>query len=118
MDLRTWSYAAHLAVLEHDSGQGMAVLPLPADDLAVSAEARALGDTLHQADWLAMVRHLAGIGWDVLLDDDGAVLLVGVDAEGRDVVGLGARECGTVDLDDLAAADAVLREVVSLAVLA
>ncbi|MPV50274.1 hypothetical protein GCG21_09715 [Pseudactinotalea sp. HY160] len=99
----TVAYASHTAHLDHLTGQGLLVLPDPADDVR---DPLAPGSSLHAADWNAAVRALAADGWELLEGWDGVPLREGVTIDGRDVLGLSHAEpvSSADDVETLAAA--------------
>ncbi len=50
------------------------------------------GQSLHHADWDAVVRHLDGLGWEPSEDEHGDLCHAGYTSDGREVIGLYGRE--------------------------
>ena len=80
--MMTIETACHRADLDPLTGCGYLTRPLPEDDL--------MG--LHGADWNAMIRLLAGHGWEPTEDEHGDVCPVGYSEDGREVIGLYGRD--------------------------
>ncbi len=81
-------HAAHVAHYKPMTGQGLLVLPRPEGDVPCPV---GVADTLHGADWNAMVRHLATLGIEPQEDDEcpyGTPQRVGVTLDGRTVLAL------------------------------
>lgn len=101
MTIETIRTAAHTAFLEPFVGVGALVLPNAAQDAWVAAwdglEAGAVV-SLHDADLAAMLRELARLGYvpSDPGDDWGTFVHMGLDVEGRQVVGL----CGSRPIID------------------
>jgi len=81
--MQTITFAAHVAYVDPMTGEGLLVRPKPADDLSLSDMV-----SLHAADWDAAMHHLRGLGWGPTADDDGSLMLAGITADGREVIGL------------------------------
>ena len=78
----TVRYACHTAYLDPFTGEGLLVLPLPADDMHVS------GPSLHASDWEAVIDNLTANGWQPSESETGEWVFDGDTAEGRDAIGL------------------------------
>jgi|SRR5664280_377740 len=79
----TVRYACHTAYLDPFTGEGVLVLPLPADDMHVT------GPSLHASDWDAVIDDLTANGWQPSESETGEWIFDGVTADdGRDVIGL------------------------------
>jgi len=85
--MNTITFASHVAYIDPWTGEGLLVRPIPSDDLSLGGMV-----SLHAADWDAAIAHLRGLGWEPTADDDGSPMLVGVTADGRDVIALYGRE--------------------------
>jgi hypothetical protein len=84
MTIQTVRYACHTAYLEPFTGEGLLVLPLPADDMRVTGP-----PSLHASDWEAVIDDLTANGWQPSENEWGGWIFDGVTAdEGRDVIGL------------------------------
>lgn len=81
------TFAAHVAIFDPMTGQGLLVLPEPEHDLADPFTG---SGSLHSADWNALVSHLATFGIEPQEDDEqpGAVQFVGLTRDGREVLAL------------------------------
>lgn len=95
MNALTVRTALHLAVLDPMTGEGLAVLPSPEDDIYLPHRVYlpGLGEvesqaSLYGADWSHFLRQLAALGWEPLEDDDGLWCYAGETPDGRMVVGL------------------------------
>ncbi|MGC3952851.1 MAG: hypothetical protein QM804_01105 [Propionicimonas sp.] len=123
--MQTITYAASVAYLDMMTGTGLLALPRATDDLSgvllddpnapIHGAISWNSWTLHAADFDAVVRHLDGIGWELAEGDwPGSWMEVGRDAQGRDLIGLWARESiiGNPSLEELEDAH---RELVALA---
>jgi hypothetical protein len=86
--VRTFTYASHAAYLDPLHGTGLLVRPLPREDVADPLG----GQSLHHADWDAVVRHLDGLGWEPSEDEHGDLCHAGYTSDGREVIGLYGRE--------------------------
>ena len=80
----TVRYACHTAYLDPFTGEGLLVLPLPADDMHMT------GPSLQASDWEAVMDDLTANGWQPSESEGtGEWIFDGVTAdEGRDVIGL------------------------------
>lgn len=85
--MNTITYAAHVALFDPMTGQGLLVLPEPERDLADPFTG---AGSLHSADWDAVMRHLAALGIEPQEDDEqpGTVQFVGLTRDGREVLAL------------------------------
>lgn len=106
MNTVTITTAAHVAHLDPVTGEGLLVLPHPADDVR---DPFATGSA-HEADWTVMVRRLDRLGWEPSEGEDGGLCEVGSTADGRTVVGLYGRDPirSMPGLDEVAAAGQAL----------
>jgi len=122
MMLREIHTAAHTALLDLETGEGMLVRPLSAYDVtdphpstrvliepAGCFVATAADPTLHGSDLTAMLVLLDSHGWEVSEDEDGGPITNGYTQSGREIWGLYGREpIGSTDLDAMVAASAAL----------
>lgn len=120
MVMTTISTAAHTAVLEPWTGQGLLLLarverdmelpPTPVelviDGAPVAGLAQAGG--LHEADFTAAMRALDRQGWGLLEDEDGSPLVEGVTVDGREALVLYSDPLDSND--DMAVIAAGMRE--------
>lgn len=114
MDVRQIETAIHAAWLDVDTGCGIALLPLPGDDVWINPgsgieKAAVASVSLLDADLQAFVLALAREGWAITEDDDGLPMHAGIGPCGREAVGLVAMNCAEVELEDLIEADSALR---------
>ena len=107
--MRRIETAAHVAIVDVMTGEGVLVLPDPERDLNGPGVV-----SLHAADWDAMVAQLDELGWEPSADDDGMPLSAGTLADGREVIGLFGREplASSPSIDECAAS--VARMLVAL----
>ena len=84
--VRSLLLANHAAHLNLETGDGVLVLPRSEDDVWLGAE------SIHGADWDHVVRLLHAMSWEPSEDEiDGGLLSMGMDHEGREVIGLYGR---------------------------
>ena len=81
MTIQTVRYACHTAYLEPFTGEGVLVLPRPADDMHMTG-------SLHESDWEAVMDDLTANGWQPSESETGEWVFDGDTAEGRDAIGL------------------------------
>ena len=100
VDVTVFEFAAHTAYLDPLTGTGYLVLPHADCDLeplidplvgaAWSERLSGSSDpgplSLHAADWLRTIDHLADRGWTLLRDEDGEIEIAGTTADGRRAV--------------------------------
>jgi hypothetical protein len=102
--------AAHVALLDVLTGEGVLALPDPADDLTMPGSTT----SLHASDWDRMMAALAGLGWEISEDDDGTPLSASVLDDGREVVGLFGLDPIDSEPDVEACAESVARMLAAL----
>lgn len=105
--MNTLTFAAHVVYLAPLSGDGLLVRPLPSDDLDLPGSPY----SLHAVDWDARVTRLFELDWELSEESDGEPIIEGRLADGREVLGLIAREpIDVYDFEASARAFAELRE--------
>ena len=78
----TVRYACHTAYLEPFTGEGLLVLPLPAEDMHMT------GPSLHASDWEAVIDNLTANGWQPSESETGEWVFDDVTVDGRDIISL------------------------------
>ncbi|GEP32753.1 hypothetical protein NSZ01_05210 [Nocardioides szechwanensis] len=100
--IETGNYVAHLHPM---SGEGVLVCPNPSRNVWLGAE------SVHEADWNAMIRRLDAVGYELSDDERGhAPVECGQTRDGRAIVGLFGRDPIVTDppLDLIAAGSQAL----------
>ncbi len=112
--MRSVVFASHVAYLDDITGCGVLVRPMPHDDVV----APIAGQSLHEADWNALVRLLDDEGWEPIEDEDnrGLPCVEGYTRDGKQIIVLSGRDPLTtgLDLDEVARSFAELHELAGL----
>lgn len=86
--VRRLSTAAHVAFVEHMTGEGALILPMPERDVRLDH----LSPSLHEADLEAILVLLDSTGFEPSTDDNGEWITSHTTADGLEVVGLYGRD--------------------------